>query len=98
MPRSALILGSISRFGKAETSQCETEEPLISGFGVYNSGRPAASAPAVRAGSLDQETVTEPGLLREPYGTAAATAALSASPSACKMPADGMVMVASAPP
>ena len=44
--RSGLMLGSISRFGKAEMSQWETEEPVTYGLGAYSSGRPAESIPA----------------------------------------------------
>ena len=51
------MLGSISRLGEAETSQCDTDEPPTSGLGVYSSGRPSASAPARRLGSVVSEPV-----------------------------------------
>src|SRR6185436_6108450 len=44
--RSALMAGSITAFGVSEMSQCETDEPLVNGFGVYILIRLAASAPA----------------------------------------------------
>src|SRR5882724_527720 len=33
--RSVLIAGSIRAFGVSETSQCDTDEPLWNGLGVY---------------------------------------------------------------
>jgi hypothetical protein len=37
--------------GNALTSQCDTDDQPMSGFGVYSSGRPNASAPALREAS-----------------------------------------------
>src|SRR2546427_1732624 len=46
-----LIAGSIKRFGSAETSQWETEDPGAYGLGAYISACPAASVPAFLVGS-----------------------------------------------
>ena len=39
------MLGSIRRFGNADVSQCETDDPLDSVVGAYMSARCAVSAP-----------------------------------------------------
>src|SRR5690348_2299659 len=71
--RSGLMFGSISRFGNAVTSQCDTDEPGMRVAGVYSSGFPFKSAPATRFGSVVSDAVTVAGLERLPYGAAAAT-------------------------
>ena len=73
-------------------------KPGASVAGVYSRGRPCASAPAIRAGSTLHDPITMPGLRREPYRTAVATAAFNASPSDFETSAEGIVMVGSAPP
>lgn len=64
--RSAEMEGSISWFGNALVSQCETLEPGWSGLGVKSSGRFNASAPASRFGFVVKLAETLPGVLREP--------------------------------
>ena len=88
--RSALMAGSISRLGVALVSQCDTEDPGCRGFGVYSSGLPAASAPAMREASTFHDAVSEPGLPRDPYLTASATAAFTVTPEARVMRAAGL--------
>src|SRR5689334_16070028 len=83
--RLLLVAGSIRRFGVAETSQCDTDEPPWNGFGEYTSMRPAASAPAFRLASV-------------PSVTSSPTIALSALPSAWVTRTEGIVIVGSAPP
>ena len=43
------MFGSISWFGEAITSQCETEEPSLTGSGAYMRGRPCGSLPCVNS-------------------------------------------------
>src|SRR4028118_2312773 len=86
--RSALIAGSISRFGVAETSKCEMDEPEATGFGAYSRALPDGFAPARTERSRPNVTLTVP-LPR---------AALMALPSGSMMRTDGMVTVGSAPP
>src|SRR5262245_45374656 len=86
--RSWLIAGSIRAFGLSDTSQWETDDPAVNGFGAYILGRLLpGSRPALITASRPIVTFTP-----------AARLALIALPSAWEMPMHGIVIVGSVPP
>src|SRR6266567_5293548 len=68
-------------------SQCETEDPSSTGFGVYTNARPAWSVP-------ERTKVLSPSVALTPE----ASCALIVFPSACVIIAEGIVIEGSEPP
>src|SRR6516162_7531853 len=79
----------MSRFGNADTSQCDTLEPGWSGFGSYIRMRFVGwlSVPASFEASSDSVALTGPG----------ESATLIALPSDCESAVTGIVTVGDAP-
>ena len=79
--------GSINRFGVAEGSQCDYDEPGWTGLGALSRTCPSGLAPAMKFGSRISFDTLLPG-----------NTALMRSPSSLEIPTEGIVTKDKDPP